>query len=211
MMNKLCFSVLLVVSFASAQHNRPVGYVGQRECPLDISVRGSVIVLKNVSDKRVVSYTLGCLVRHGQHYDSLGEEVITPEPVEPQAWTSEGGFDATPANVCQELKGQVAVLNVVFADQTSWESRLGRSKRSQSTLPNEGIIPNEETAVGVAELLFRPVFGADQVRKFQPYHAELRDGIWTVYGTLKSGSRGGTPELRISKKDGRVLDIWHSQ
>jgi hypothetical protein len=83
--------------------------------------------------------------------------------------------------------------------------------QSQTTLPQAGVIPNEETAIAVAESIFRPVFGEEQLKKFQPYHAELKDGVWTIYGTLKRGSRGGTPQLRINKKDGRVLEIWHSQ
>ena len=82
---------------------------------------------------------------------------------------------------------------------------------TKSTLPSNGIIPDEVTAVKVAEAIFLPVFGQEEVTEFLPYHAQLKDGIWTVYGTLKPNSRGGTPQLKIQKKDGKVLDIWHSQ
>ena len=78
-------------------------------------------------------------------------------------------------------------------------------------LPARGVIPDEGTAVKVAEAVFLPIFGQEEVTKFQPYHAQLKDDIWTVYGTLKPSSRGGTPQLRIQKKDGKVLEIWHSQ
>jgi NTF2 fold immunity protein len=78
-------------------------------------------------------------------------------------------------------------------------------------LPPQGIIPDEVTAVKVAEVLFPPVFGADEVTKYLPYHAQLKDGVWTVYGTLKPGSRGGTPQMTIQKKDGKVIEVWHSQ
>ncbi len=81
----------------------------------------------------------------------------------------------------------------------------------KSALPSQGVIPNEDTAVKVAEALFIPIFGADEVAKYSPYHARFKDGLWTVYGTLKSGSRGGTPQMTIQKKDGKVIEVWHSQ
>ena len=81
----------------------------------------------------------------------------------------------------------------------------------KSPLPEKGIIPDEVTAVKVAEAVFQPIFGADETTQYLPYHAQLKDGIWTVYGTLKPGSRGGTPQMNIQKKDGKVVEVWHSQ
>jgi hypothetical protein len=81
----------------------------------------------------------------------------------------------------------------------------------KSPLPAQGIIPDEVTAVKVAEAVFPPIFGSEEVTKYVPYHAQLKEGIWTVYGTLKPGSRGGTPQMTIQKKDGKVIEVWHSQ
>ena len=78
-------------------------------------------------------------------------------------------------------------------------------------LPSRGIVPDEVTAVRIAEAVFEPVFGTEEVTKFRPYHAQLKDGVWTLYGTLRPGSRGGTPQMIIQKKDGRVIEVWHSQ
>jgi hypothetical protein len=74
-----------------------------------------------------------------------------------------------------------------------------------------GVIPDGVVAVAVAEAIFEPVFGKKYSAKFVPYHARFSDGVWTVYGTLKEGSRGGTPMLKIQKSDGKVLEVWHSQ
>ena len=79
------------------------------------------------------------------------------------------------------------------------------------TLPSVGAVPDETTASKVGEAILTPVFGAEEVRSFSPYHAQLQGGIWTVFGTLKPGSRGGTPMIRLRKKDAKVLEIWHSQ
>lgn len=59
--------------------------------------------------------------------------------------------------------------------------------------------------------MFAPIFGQAEVTKYLPYHAHLKDGIWTVYGTLKPGSRGGTPQMTIRKKDGKVIEVSHSR
>jgi len=68
-----------------------------------------------------------------------------------------------------------------------------------------------ETAVAVAEAIFRAVFEKEHTAKFEPYHARFDGGVWIVYGTLKRGSRGGTPMLKIQESDGKVLEVWHSQ
>jgi hypothetical protein len=78
-------------------------------------------------------------------------------------------------------------------------------------LPPLGVVPDEATAVRIGEAVFQPIFGGDEIAKWTPYHAQLdKNGTWTVYGTLPKNMRGGTPMLRIRKKDGTVLEVWHS-
>lgn len=86
------------------------------------------------------------------------------------------------------------------------------AKDTKIKLPANGVIPDETTAVAVATAIFQPVYGKDYVDKFLPYHAQLEhDHVWVIYGTLRpAGADGGTPQLRINKQDGRVLEIWHS-
>jgi hypothetical protein len=97
----------------------------------------------------------------------------------------------------------IAAVVLIFA--------LAAQLVSQANLPKNGVVPDEATAVAVAEVFFQHVFSRETIAKFQPYHAQLEEGVWTVYGTLKQGSRGGTPMLRIKKQDGQVLEIWHSR
>jgi hypothetical protein len=78
-------------------------------------------------------------------------------------------------------------------------------------LPPQGVVPDEVTAVRLAEAVFPQAFSAEEIVKWEPYHAQLdKSAVWTVYGALPKGSRGGTPMLRIRKLDGRVLEVWHS-
>lgn len=100
-----------------------------------------------------------------------------------------------------------AAVLVLFVVTTS--IGMGGSS-SRDPLPVQGIVPDEVTAVKIAEAVFPPIFGAEEVTKYVPYHAQLKEGVWTVYGTLNRGSRGGTPQMTIQKKDGRVIEVWHS-
>jgi|HubBroStandDraft_2_1064218.scaffolds.fasta_scaffold68632_2 hypothetical protein len=74
-----------------------------------------------------------------------------------------------------------------------------------------GVIFDAETATAVALAIFRPVFGKEYTDRFVPYQTRFNDGVWTVYGTLPQGSRGGAPMLKIQKSDGKVLEVWLSQ
>ena len=67
---------------------------------------------------------------------------------------------------------------------------IGAIGANREPLPDSGIVPDEATAVKMAEIVFEPIYGAEEVAKYRPYHAELKDGLWTVYGTLKRDSRG---------------------
>jgi hypothetical protein len=98
----------------------------------------------------------------------------------------------------------VALFSILIFNST------GTSGSDRNPLPSRGIVPDEVIAVKIAEVIFQPIFGAEEVAKYLPYHAKLKDDIWTVYGTLKPGSRGGTPQMTIQKKDGKVMEVWHS-
>jgi hypothetical protein len=84
-------------------------------------------------------------------------------------------------------------------------------KTTRTPLPTQGVVPDEATAVKIAQAVFPPVFGEEEVSKYSPYHAMLKEGIWTVYGTLKPNGRGGTPMMTIQKTDGKVTELWHCQ
>jgi hypothetical protein len=85
----------------------------------------------------------------------------------------------------------------------------GDKKHNMTPLPSQGVVPDEITAVKIGEVVFPPIFGGEEVSRYRPYHAMLKDGVWTVYG--KPNAHGGTPMMTIQKNDGKVIEIWHSQ
>jgi hypothetical protein len=89
---------------------------------------------------------------------------------------------------------------------------------AQSYTPKDGFVPNSTTAVKVAEAVLIPVYGKEKIESERPFKATLENGVWTVDGTLRCSNgkgdvttlcAGGTAEVKLSKADGRVLQMIH--
>jgi len=77
--------------------------------------------------------------------------------------------------------------------------------------PSEGFVPDEDTAIKIAEAIWLPIYG-DSINTLKPFVAKYNAllGYWEVTGTLppKFGY-GGIPEIHIRKKDGKILYVMH--
>jgi hypothetical protein len=82
-------------------------------------------------------------------------------------------------------------------------------------IPPAGFVPNAETAISIARAVLIPIYGAKAIQAEEPLTAERHGDVWVVEGTLpcpKGGSCvGGTAELQLSAKDGRILHVIHYQ
>jgi hypothetical protein len=89
----------------------------------------------------------------------------------------------------------------------------------QGYRPSNGFVPDEATALKVAEAVLTPVYGAKQIDSERPFTAKLKKGVWTVEGTLrcpdgKGGvttdcGSGGVATVQISKQDARIISMIH--
>lgn len=86
------------------------------------------------------------------------------------------------------------------------------SQAEQSYIPPKGFVPDEQTAVRIAEAVLSPIYGADQIAREKPFTAVLKGEVWTVEGHLPaSQNRGGVALVEISKVDGRILRVTHGK
>jgi hypothetical protein len=83
--------------------------------------------------------------------------------------------------------------------------------KEPSFKPRQGYVPDEQTAIKIAEAVWLPIYGEDVLKDERPFRAYLKDGVWIVSGTLPTGALGGTAEARISKSTGCILRIIHYQ
>jgi hypothetical protein len=97
---------------------------------------------------------------------------------------------------------------------------LASELAGQGYKPESGYVPDSKTAVKIAEAVLIPVYGEKQIESERPFTATLKHGVWTVEGTLrcpdgKGGTTtscdGGVAEVRILKRDGRILFMLHGK
>ncbi|HEX7285750.1 MAG TPA: hypothetical protein VF532_06175 [Candidatus Angelobacter sp.] len=74
----------------------------------------------------------------------------------------------------------------------------GRSKATP--LPPQGIVPDEETAVNIAKTVFARIFTSEEIAKYNPYHVQFKDGVWTVYGYAQARFAWRDPTTKNSKE-----------
>jgi len=70
---------------------------------------------------------------------------------------------------------------------------------STIALPKGGCVPDAETAIQIAEAVWKALYGSETVSKQQPFRAELIDDVWTV--------RGSSLVAKIGRSDARVLQL----
>jgi hypothetical protein len=71
----------------------------------------------------------------------------------------------------------------------------------------DGYISQPETAIKIAEAVWQPIYG-DEIYRHKPFHAELKDSVWVVTGTVHS-KLGGGPRMVINKNNGQILVVEH--
>jgi hypothetical protein len=89
------------------------------------------------------------------------------------------------------------------------------SSRGQSDSPNNGYVPDEATAVRIAEAVFIPIYGQKHVYSERPFHARLQGEYWIVKGSLSKPRKpdeiivGGTMMAEINRTTGCIKAVYH--
>ena len=69
-------------------------------------------------------------------------------------------------------------LDPAIVRQTSKDRTFARPK---------ALVPNEETAIRIAEAIWIPIFGQELIERQKPFRAKLENDVWTVRGSLPEG------------------------
>lgn len=84
------------------------------------------------------------------------------------------------------------------------------------------LVPDEITAIKIAEAVLFSWYGEDKIKQERPYLIKLVGNTWVITGTLNKNvfekfilfrmpKFGGVFEIKISAKDGRVINIIHGK
>src|ERR1043166_7608069 len=66
-------------------------------------------------------------------------------------------------------------------------------------LPKEGLVPDKETAIKIAEVVLFRLYGEDSIKSQRPYAVKEADYIWWISGTLPKDNFGSVFNIGISQ------------
>lgn len=72
-------------------------------------------------------------------------------------------------------------------------------------------VPDEATAIALAEKKLIPIYGKKQIQSEEPFRAKLERNTWHVWGYLPLEDVGGVAEIWIDARSGKVLKVTHGK
>jgi uncharacterized protein YyaL (SSP411 family) len=86
-----------------------------------------------------------------------------------------------------------------------------KSNKHHNVLDKKDAVPNKETAIALALVVWESIYGKKQIKKQAPYQAMRIEDCWYVTGSLPKGWRGGTAGAVILARDGAFLNVSHGK
>ena len=102
------------------------------------------------------------------------------------------------------------VISLVLLNLCSLSS-IALATGRQGFRPDAGFVPDEATAIRIAEAVLIPIYGEKKVVSERPFSAKLKGHVWHVEGYLPPGAFGGVAEVSLDKRDGRILSVIHGK
>jgi len=85
------------------------------------------------------------------------------------------------------------------------------SDTSEVYIPRNGFVPDEETAVKIAEAVLYAIYG-ETIETQKPFKIALKENkVWIIEGTLPEDTLGGTVYIEIQKKNGAIINLSHGK
>ena len=114
----------------------------------------------------------------------------------------------------ETMKNKIIILITIIMLSIGMISSIAifaQDEEKHNYMPENGYVPDEETAVKIAVAVWIPIYGKEQIESEKPYNAELKENIWHVSGSLPEGWLGGVAIAEIDKKTGKILRISHGE
>ena len=105
-------------------------------------------------------------------------------------------------------------ISMCFTDAAQANGATNSTEKAVGVCPVQACVPDEKTAVRIAEAVLIPVYGEKHIKSERPFTARLEGDRWVVQGSLPKAKPGelivgGTAMAEINKQDGRILAVYH--
>jgi hypothetical protein len=110
------------------------------------------------------------------------------------------------------MRTVLVFLICVATCQTHAQGTSAETREQHSYQPERGFVPDQATAVAIAEAVWLPIYGKETLNKERPFKAILNGDVWTVKGTVhwaNKNDKGGIAVAEISRIDGRIIRVSH--
>ena len=117
--------------------------------------------------------------------------------------------------VFQAVVTALACISMGVACVAQSSGPANSTEEAVSVCPVRACVPDEKTAVQIAEAVLISVYGEKHIVSERPFTARLQGDRWVVKGSLPKSRKpnelifGGTAIAEISKQDGRILAVYH--
>lgn len=123
--------------------------------------------------------------------------------------SAQNSLSVTKQDTSQNISDTPVVATQIVSNEATQNN--GQTTNRANYKPKDGYVPDEQTAIAIAVAVWTPIYGKEKIEDEKPYKVQLKNGIWTVTGSLPEGFDGGVAEIDISKMDGRILRVIHGK
>lgn len=124
------------------------------------------------------------------------------------------------------MKKKILLIIITFLSAlllyNLFSSREKYIKKNQQVINcRDCSVKDEETAIRIAEDTLFAIYGKSKIKEERPYNIELiKNKVWLITGSLNQGLLdkllykdmpmfGGTFEIKINAKDGKIIHVTH--
>ena len=95
---------------------------------------------------------------------------------------------------------------------TILNSQINTEEKQRQERPVINYVPTEKVACQIAEVILKPIYGEEHIKKQMPFKATLvKDSVWVVVGVQKEIEIGGVASIEIQKRDCKILKVSHGK
>jgi hypothetical protein len=140
----------------------------------------------------------------------LGQKPYKATLIDGKNWLVVGTEGKVAFAEIDKYSGEILRVNLLA-------NSIGTQYSPGGHMPSKGFVPDEETAIKIAEAVWLPIYGRSVLGQ-KPYKATLMDGKnWLVEGTGRRilsfifASGGGVAFTEIDKFSGEILWVIHER
>lgn len=99
----------------------------------------------------------------------------------------------------------------IYEKDAKEQIRHALSRKMPNGVLKRGAAATEQVATQIHAAVAGEIFGAEKLRKQQPFRAIRSGEFWVVYGSIPENTMGGTAVSVIRISNGEVLSVVHTQ